>query len=220
LRILNTSLLFNFERMNFQKLVNIASAIPVLGPIWSLGAGLALMAFGEENEANYCARLDLADLNPLKNFGDLARHIIGATLDYEKGIWLGKRPLSGQPFALSLVPGIDFYHYAIMIDGFVYHVQSDDDGETFRIDVTDSPTEINSFKWFPTDFMSSVRERCDLELFSRRFECENDYRAIPRLTQQETNCQFFIRDIFAYAAGIELSEAIGRMTVYCGTLLF
>ena len=39
---------------------------------------------------------------------------------YKKGIWIGKRNLGQNPFGLSLAPGFDISHWAVMINGVIY----------------------------------------------------------------------------------------------------
>ena len=147
--------------MNFQKFSNIVGSIPLVGPLTKVISAPIIASQGAREDSEYIRRFDVADLNPIKNIGDLTRHIIGATKDYDEGIWLGKRPLAGQHFGMSIVPGVDLYHYAIMINGWLYHVQSDDQGVTFRVDIECSESMIRTFTWYPTDFTKCYKSRDD-----------------------------------------------------------
>lgn len=36
----------------------------------------------------------MEEFNPIKKVGNITRQVIALTQDYDKGIWLGKRPLA------------------------------------------------------------------------------------------------------------------------------
>ena len=79
----------------------------------------------------------------------MARQTVAMTASCGKGIWVGKRSLGELPVGLSITASMDVYHWALMIDGTVYHVVGDEkeNGLEISVEITDSKTTIDSFVW-------------------------------------------------------------------------
>lgn len=205
---------------NAKKCTNILKSIPVIGPASEITTIGILTACGQDT-TNLV--IDPANFNPLKNASDMIRHIKGATKEYSKGIWLGKRPLDNQVLALTVCPGIvDLYHYAIMISGLVYHVKSinrtikkgKESKCKFYIEITNDSSVVNSFTWYPTD-CANLKNRSSLKSFSKNYEAYQ-YR-----TKTNVNCyQIFIFDMISYAAGLDRNEAVQYVICVLGTIIF
>jgi hypothetical protein len=135
-------------------------------------------------------------------------------------IRFGKRSLgSSSSFSGSssivagFVTGIDLYHYAIEINGIIYHVQ--DRFETsFKIEITSSNYVRNSFRWFSAN-NGCHRSKSELESFSNDYMESKDYTLIP-IGKGNINCQIFVRDMYCFAARISKLEAHSEMTLKVG----
>eukprot|EP00756_Hemistasia_phaeocysticola_P062206 Hpha_TRINITY_DN5633_c0_g1::TRINITY_DN5633_c0_g1_i1::g.50614::m.50614 len=42
--------------------------------------------------------------------------------DQTKGVWIGRRGLSRNPFGVAVLPGADGFHYALMMNGHIYQI--------------------------------------------------------------------------------------------------
>jgi hypothetical protein len=68
-------------------------------------------------------------LNPIKKIYNVGKSIASLGFKYEKGIWIGTRPLAkgNVMIGTSISPGADICHYALMCDGIIYHLNDMDE---------------------------------------------------------------------------------------------
>jgi hypothetical protein len=91
-----------------------------------------LVYIGKQNlrESIQSLSFDLANVNPIKMVTGVIKGIYDAEIDIDKGIWVGKRCLGDLPIGLTFIPELDFYHWAIMVNGVIYQVvNKDQNGE-------------------------------------------------------------------------------------------
>lgn len=102
--------------------------VPQVGVVTKITARVVLEAAAKVTdddslkEAAKKYAFDPADLNPIRNFTNMTKHLHSLTLSYDEDIWIGKRSMSF--LALSVVGArSDVYHWALMINGTVYHIE-------------------------------------------------------------------------------------------------
>jgi hypothetical protein len=95
--------------------------IPVVGFAYGAVRGAVYGLRGDEAEFKHSWEMDLADLNPLH----MPRNIVNAFRNIDsvdEGIWIGRRSLGDQPFALTYSPGADLFHWCMRINAIIYEV--------------------------------------------------------------------------------------------------
>ena len=68
---------------------------------------------------------DVAVLNPLTWPRRMINNIDAALHEQNQGIWLGKTSLGGYGVGMTVAPGFDLFHWAILIDGTLFEIQVD-----------------------------------------------------------------------------------------------
>ena len=198
-----------------KKTLNILGSIPLVGGVFKLASKGVLHIVGEK-ELAAGIHLDVADLfNPIRMFTEPVRQIVNSTKDYKKNIWIGKRSLGKFGVGLSFSTGTDLFHYAIMIDGFVYHVQGNK--SNFKIEVSDNQDLINSFQWYSPGINYSKKTTEGLKKLCADLEKTLNYGLIP-LAKNKANCQTFVLSIYEYAAGISESVAMLQLVGAVGNI--
>jgi hypothetical protein len=160
---------------------------------------------------------DLTNLiNPIKWVSEPFRHIMGAIKDYDKNIWIGRRSLGAWGFGFSLIPGVEAYHYAIMIDGLVYQLDVNKKRFWLKTDISSDKLVINSFQWYPITGRNH-RSQNQLKEFAMNYEKKFVYRVVPT-DEIEANCQTFVKDMLKYAANMGNGKALFTAILNLGTV--
>ncbi len=168
-----------------------------------------------KKEAASSIHFDLTNIiNPIKWVSEPYRHIVGAFKDYNKNIWMGRRSLNEYGLGFSLIPGVEAYHYAIMIDGVVYQIDVTKK-TSLRVDISSEKSMINSFQWYPVSG-KNFRTKKELSDFAAHFEKSFIYKVIPT-GDIDANCQTFVKDLFKYAAQIGNGKALFKTIFDLGT---
>lgn len=168
-----------------------------------------------KKEAASALHFDLTNIiNPIKWISEPYRHIVGAIKDYDKNIWMGRRSLNEVGLGFSLIPGVEAYHYAIMIDGTVYQIDVWKKSE-LKVNISRDKSMIDTFQWYPVSG-KNVRTKDELKKFTIDFEKRFIYKVVPT-GEIEANCQTFVKDLFKYAAQIGNGRAIFTTMFDMGT---
>lgn len=196
--------------------------VPQVGVVTKITARVVLEAAAKVTdddslkEAAKKYAFDPADLNPIRNFTNMTKHLHSLTLSYDQDIWIGKRSMSF--FALSIAGArSDVYHWALMINGTVYHIEIVggpkavlDDPTYFRVVISNDDDLKETFEWLSIRsnidnsirFKSYevVRSKSELENFCRAYQNNYTYKiAVKRDDSYKSNCQKFVVDVLAYA---------------------
>jgi hypothetical protein len=203
------------------KYSNILTSIPILGQPAALIAKGALILFGAEEASSHLHFDPINMVNPIKWVSEPVRHIIGACKDYDEGIWIGKRSLGKHGIAFTNGPGIDVYHYAIMIDGTVFHIQgTKEEKHVFYVEISDHRLLKNSFVWYPTSSKKCKNQRGSNELkkYAKELERSNKYSVVP-VDDETENCQTFVIEMLRFASKLSPGEAKFHVILAVGTIL-
>jgi hypothetical protein len=207
-----------------QRIANVVKSVPLVGPVFKVSyAGLALAQCAthliDRNEMKLKVKsslqFDVANLMPQRIYHNLKRSISYLDKDLAKGVWLGKRTLSISPFGLSTRPGIDVFHWAVLIDGHLFQVgKNNEDKKKIRIEVTPDELEINTFKWL--EIADSISERLTMaKIHEYAVSYERlDYALVPTFspltvtvdTEKKQNCQFFVGRMINFACNVDISQ--------------
>lgn len=71
--------------VNFMKRMNLIKSIPIVGPIFCLGAASAAFLDKDYEKAKTLASFDFANLNPIKAGTTLTKNIVASFCDLKKG---------------------------------------------------------------------------------------------------------------------------------------
>ena len=117
-----------------------------------------------------------------------------------------------------------------MINGWVYHVQMREEGDSkndFNIEITQDPRTIASFTWYPATrrYSVSYATRAQLKDFCSDYMKRNVYNLFVSPYQKKSlknvsNCQYFVRDIYGFATGLDQCDASKYLVMCIGTILF
>ncbi|CAF1355701.1 unnamed protein product [Adineta steineri] len=207
-----------------RKLFDIVKRVPIAGFGYGAIRGATFALAGDADEAKYSWEMDVADLNPLRMPRNMINGIINSQYDLAEGIWIGKRSLSDQPFSLTFVPGSDVYHWCIQIDGIIYELG----GSKQRVEISiisehNNPTKYKShckrFSWTKLEpgRSSSVSDET-LRDYAKAFEKYTYLAVLP--SGNKINCQTFVSDMFAKAAGMTQIKARGAILALIPNILF
>lgn len=203
-----------------RKVYGVIKGIPLLGSAYSYTRGLVYTAKGNTTEAKYSfgEATNLDNLNPLKTPYNTVKGIRNTLSDYDKGIWIGKRGLGGGIAPkLSISPGIDISHWAILINGRVYQLGLESKSKLFCAS-TDSESEIYSFDWTLTNKSSSKTSKELIEKGNRL--CSSNSYGLLGPFQKGINCQTFVAEMLAFAVGISREDAELYIIGLIGTAFF
>jgi len=165
-----------------------------------------------------------AIVNPLRAIRNTAQMIESDSSDKSIGCWIGRRCLGGGNVGLSFSPGVDVYHWAIAIEGYIYEI--DVNGKsTWRIK-TDSQVYSSygrSFEWFRITGGARgggvVRSRGELAARANSLE-GTSYGHCLGCNPNKDNCQVFCQRMLAYAVGVSNDQAALLIVGAVGTVLF
>ncbi|CAF1651067.1 unnamed protein product [Rotaria magnacalcarata] len=210
--------------MGERKAFNIIKTVPGVGLAYGVVRGVVYAAKGDAHEAKHSVTMDLADLNPLRIPRNLALGIASVTNDFDKGAWIGKRPIGRQFIGLNLSPGIDGLHWCIHINGVIYQLVLD---KNHDVKVLISSTNERS-EWYERDckeysWYLIKKELPDfdpdvLKNYAKSFETR-EYQALIA-TGDKINCQSFVTRIFATAANISIEKARSTILLVVPNILF
>jgi len=63
---------------------------------------------------------------------NVIKEVENIVCDFDKGIWIGRKPLAGQMFGLNVCAGKDLYHWCIRINGKSYEIIPKDNSGGFE----------------------------------------------------------------------------------------
>jgi hypothetical protein len=184
-----------------RKAYEIIRLIPAVGLGYKLVRGIVYKAKGDKEEVINSFTFDIANLNPFRLVTRLSKAWEDYGHSYDEGIWIGKRSLGKCLFGVSVFPKYDAWHYAIMIQGIVYHIQGTK--EEIKIEISDDLNLKKSFQWFligthsPRQTNEEIKEEC------QKFEHANrkNYKLLPNEKNSKHNCQTFVKHILKFAYG-------------------
>ena len=217
------------SRLNEKNFFNVFRHIPVIGLVYSLGRGAIKKKQGKEDEANQSFHRDFANLNPIRSVTNMVRDTVASFGNKEEGIWIGKKGLRNKPFGLTLSPGIDMYHWAIMIRGTVYQLRRNlQEHNKTNVGISTDERLKNSYHWFMYRKSNLSIKRTDEELqeFIKSFE-KNYFSSFavfenPLLSKEneKVNCQYLANRFIVYATGLDFYTVQAELIVIMGTILF
>lgn len=163
-------------------------------------------------------------LNPLKKVTAVARTIAAYSSDRRKHVWIGKRTLSSGyvPVGLNIAPGLDLYHYAIMIRGIVYQISGRTASGYCQVDIDDADeVDMDSFDWYViTNDSNIVASEYSLRQYARSFENRKyNVNAHVVSSSQTAHCQTFCHAMLMYACNMTNSGAANLLNITLGNLL-
>ncbi|CAF0908947.1 unnamed protein product [Adineta steineri] len=207
-----------------RKAFNIIKAIPVVGQAYGAVRSVVYAAKGDVYEAKHSVAMDLADLNPLRIPKNLAHGIASVTNDLDSGVWIGRRPIGGQPLGLNISPGIDGTHWCIQINGVIYQLGVNKDHKIkIRISSTNEKrswyeNDCKEYSWYLLQKELPYFDPEELRIFAKSYE-EREFRLLIA-TGGKMNCQAFTTRMFAVAANIPIEKARTIMLTVLPNLLF
>ncbi|CAF2399563.1 unnamed protein product [Rotaria sp. Silwood2] len=195
-----------------RKIFDLFKTVPVVGQAYGVVRGIAYGMKGDEDETKHSLEFDLTSLNPLRMIKSVGMGIVNMTNDLDKGIWIGRRSLGDQPLSFSLLPGTDAFHWSIQINGTIYQLLKTNQHDYIEIDISSQNEQCSAyekgckrFSWQCVHLRSSIDETT-LRNYAKSFESYK-YKAILPDINETMNCQFFVKLMFAKAAGISQKEA-------------
>lgn len=169
------------------------------------------------------ADFDISNLNPRKWMTNLGRALVRSFSDRETGIWFVRKPLKGSGGVGLTIDStsVGVYHFGIVIDGKLYHVQINSKSQYLRIEKTYMDSSLaNSFTWYKAiDAKYNIRSRWELDEYASRYESENNYSVVP-IGDGAINCQTFVKEMYAYATGTSKAYATIVINLSVGTIIF
>jgi hypothetical protein len=172
-------------------------------------------------------------MNPLKMLGDAVRGAVAIKSDFNKHIWIGKRTLNGGnlPIGLTLAPGLDLFHYCVMIRGVVYQVAGVDKNGKAIVEI--GTVDTSSFTWYViTNDANIFKSESSIKNYAQTF-ANKDYNVvagIPGATygalfgtmveSYKVHCQTFCRSMIMFACDKSYSIVDAWLKVAVGTFLF
>jgi len=136
--------------------------------------------------------------------------------DLSSHIWIGKRSIEGVPVGITIIPGHDGFHWAILVNGYLYHINGEGTPETTFMYHEDADThdsdEANKYDWFRLNcsFDEGIMGR---EQLCREVDAYWQDEAYSVLTH---NCQHVVRDILAIAVGCSSERAMWIISIHVG----
>eukprot|EP01006_Ploeotia_vitrea_P024857 TRINITY_DN57656_c0_g1_i1.p1 TRINITY_DN57656_c0_g1~~TRINITY_DN57656_c0_g1_i1.p1 ORF type:complete len:191 (+),score=22.07 TRINITY_DN57656_c0_g1_i1:115-687(+) len=139
-----------------------------------------------------------AALNPAKAIGNVARDVEYCLSDTDKGIWLGKKDLGNSHVGLSLSAGVDVWHWALLIDGYLYELVSGSAGKV-SIHCTSNKKKRNEFLWHN---MHQSRRKSFTEIDEVCDKLRDEkYHLLALFDSNKLNCQTFLKILYCTATG-------------------
>lgn len=130
-------------------------------------------------------------------------------------IWIGRRCLGdGNFLGLSLVPGVDVYHWAIGIEGYIYEINVN--GTRRWIIQRNGRVESEygtEFEWFR---INEGRVQCTRE----ELRAKADSLAGRDYCLTGDNCQEFCKLMLAHAMNVSKTRACWMLDFHVGTYFF
>ncbi len=153
--------------------------------------------------------LDIAIINPLTWPRRIINNTVAALSDKKEGIWLGKKSLADYRIGLTIAPGFDAFHWAIMIDGHLYELTLDGKNpkECHKFNTTEDQDHINKFHWIR---LTGTSIRTHSELIEKCGSSKKSYSLVPYelgMVNDNMNCQQFVHRLYAYARDITVLKA-------------
>merc|ERR1712224_83241 len=136
-----------------------------------------------------------------------------------KHAWIGKRGLSGSPFGSSFSPGMDAYHWAIVIDGWIYEIQNENGKWKVKMDDWINSSRGRDFDWYRINAGCVVKSRDELRNYAYRLEGTKYGHALGT-TRSKGNCQEFCALMLAFAMDVSMGKAQSMIVGHVGTALF
>jgi hypothetical protein len=197
-----------------RKAYEIIRLIPVVGLGYKVVRGIVYKAKGDKEEVINSFTFDIANLNPFRLVTRLSKAWHDLSEPYDTGTWIGKRSLSKCLFGVSVFPKYDAWHYAVMIQGIVYHIQGTK--KEIKIEISDDLNLKKSFQWFmigthsPRQINEEIIEEC------QKFEHANrkNYQLFPDEKNSKHNCQTFVKHMLKFTYGWS-DEKAGLMMGAC-----
>jgi len=161
-----------------------------------------------------CEFRDVSNLNPVRLGSTIVKDIVSVTADIE--IFIGKRPLKAEnnPFGLTISPGVDLCHWALLIkigkDHKTYQLTKGAGGKTVMIYGWD-----DTFSWYPTKG-TVVKSHAEIMDYCER-DMHTDYNLLA-VFEKGNNCQTYCAHVHAFACQTKLNTAEGRILVGVGTI--
>jgi len=163
----------------------------------------------------------MAVINPARAVHNTVQMVQSSVADKSSHVWVGRRALGGQGknvVGLSLSPGIDVYHWAIAIEGFIYEAQAN---KGFWVISRDNEVESKfgkSFEWFRINEGGVLASRGKLASYADAQEGTAYGHGLG--LSGHKNCQEFCVGMLARALGVSLDRATVMVAVHVGTALW
>ena len=168
------------------------------------------------------ADFDFSNLIPWKWPMNLARVLTRSVSDKETGIWFVRKPLADSGVGLTIdSTSVGLYHFGIVINGKLYHVQTSSKQKYMRIEKINMYESLaDSFTWYKAmDGKKNLRSRWQLDEYASRYESENEYGVVP-IGDGVINCQTFVKEMYSYATGSSKSYATIIINLSVGLIIF
>jgi len=165
---------------------------------------------------------DVSVLNPITWPRRIITNTVSALCDQDTGIWLGKKSLKNSGIGLTIAPGFDLLHWAIMIDGHLYEIAVDEKSVSKATGVYHHTTDkdcIKQFKW--TRLIGDSIKTHD-ELIDKCERSTKAYSLVPYelgMVNDKMNCQQFVHMLYAYARGITVLKATCITNLVSGNIV-
>lgn len=209
----------------------VARHVPIVGIVYSTARGYYKQKHGKIDEAKQSWHRDLANINPIRSLTNIVRDTVSVLNNRDEGIWIGKKGLKNRSYGITISPGHDFYHWAVMIRGTVYQVRRHPENKDGILPVVSNHENIKkSYHWYlyKKDDQDVVRSDQELYDFAMAFEklafasfatLENTL-GMGNKEQEKSNCQNFIQRMVAYATKTERLKVKAELYLVTGTILF
>mmetsp|Transcript_28552 Transcript_28552/g.52177 ORF Transcript_28552/g.52177 Transcript_28552/m.52177 type:complete len:190 (+) Transcript_28552:53-622(+) len=161
-----------------------------------------------------------AVINPIRAVHNTVQMIQSDNDDKSNHVWIGRRCLGDQPFGLSFSPGVDVYHWAIGIEGYIYEIDvSHKQRWSIQHDNRVRSDYGKSFEWFRINEGSVRRSRKALCAYADSFSGQN-YGHGLLIDAKKRNCQEFCSIMLANAMNVSLDRAALMIAVHVGTAIW
>mmetsp|Transcript_29372 Transcript_29372/g.84090 ORF Transcript_29372/g.84090 Transcript_29372/m.84090 type:complete len:190 (-) Transcript_29372:126-695(-) len=162
-----------------------------------------------------------AILNPARAVHNVVQMVQSDNSDKTSHAWIGRRCLGdGNCIGMTLSPGVDLYHWAVAIEGYIYEIEAPRKSRWVirRDDRVDSGYG-KSFEWFRINGGSIKRSRDQLKQHADSREGQGYGHGLG-LDPQHRNCQEFCIMMLAYAMDKSLDEACTMIVAHVGNVLW
>ena len=198
-----------------RKVFEILKLIPLVGFIYRPFRALFYRLIRKDTEEFiYSLTFDVSNLFQRRFSYELLTACTSFKATYNEAIWIGRRSLK-LSFGFSTRVKYDIWHYAIMINGTVYHLQGDK--TIINVEQSNEVKLKKQFQWKLFNeklkleiFEDNIKKKC--KEFEEKFT--QSYSLIPNEMKNKHNCQTFIKYLVKELTNDEKTEE--KLNLYLG----